>query len=189
MKATGNTLSFSKGELGALCLFASRDLTRPQINGITVDPAKGLVFSTDGHRILRWAGDAYQGDGMALGLSGFLSALKVGTKKSEYRLTLQDKPLLEVEDATFRLRVTSGTPLNATAVFPKGRAKRHSPVTLQPSVLSGALEACRLLSGIKQCGLSFYPGASVLDPVQLEFDQASEWTALVMPMRGNTVDP
>jgi hypothetical protein len=185
VKANDTSLTFTKGELSALCLFASRDTTRHHLNAICFDPGRGLVFSTDGHRMLSWFGPHYAGPTRAIALGGFLRSLKVGSKDSTFSLALTGDPLLSVDDATFRLVVSSDTVPPALQVFPKKRATKHSPVSLQPSVLNGALEACRLLSGIKQCGFTFYSGSGPLEPVQLEFDQAKDWKALVMPMRGN----
>ncbi len=184
MRPTDTGLEFTKRELAALALFASADRSRDQLSAISFNPGKGIVFATDGHRILGWFGEKYYGSDMSIDLGGFNRALRVGDKKSVYRLVFGDNPTLEVDDTVFRLVVNRIVTPPIEQVFPKNRAAKHSPVTLQPRVLAGVLKACELLSPIRQCGFSFYAGESALDPVQLEFDQAKEWRALVMPMRG-----
>ncbi len=167
---------FTKKELQALVLFASKDETRSSCHGIIVDGADGLVAATDGHAALvcerkalaRFGGDTYLipcHKGSPLGNAITLAA-----------------PNASIDLRDFGPR-PGCTPSAVHAVLKSARKCESDPA---PWYGIGTPQLERLGKASKLFG-SYGPTIMAahgeLDPIIITFDEAPEWTVIQMPLR------
>jgi DNA polymerase III sliding clamp (beta) subunit (PCNA family) len=116
------TLHLTKADVVALATYASSDKTRPQLSSVLVEPSRGRVVSTDGHRlIVATAKDGgHAGEAYLLPAAELAKAAKLVDAKSELVISAT-----RGENGDAVVRIQAGT---STASFAAPDAKMFPPV-------------------------------------------------------------
>jgi hypothetical protein len=120
-KAT-ETLRLTKRDVAALTTFASSDKTHPHLSSVLVEPLRGRVVSTDGHRlIVATAKDGgHAGEAYLVPAAELLTAAKLIDAKGELIISAT-----RGENGDAVARIQAGT---STASFAAPDAKMFPPV-------------------------------------------------------------
>lgn len=187
----GKALQFTKGELRALLTYASKDLTRPNLSGISLCPARGLVFAVDGLRALKREGAKFTGRDLVVDSAPIREAIKIA--KSDTPMVLRcgkQQAELCVGASSFAVEYLKigkdlAVPPPIEKVFTK-RRPYSSEVSVNADLLAESLAVAKLISGGGGYPIvTLSADIDTLGQILVLFDAAPEWSAVVMPARGN----
>jgi hypothetical protein len=196
MKFTEDALVIDRCELRALLAFASSDDTRPQMESIHIEPDRGRVYATDGHRLLMLESEPGDGTPYAIPARAMARAMRVFAAAIQVRhgdgaITLDDDPCARMISSGCDLIVLT---MPARAVEPPPIDSVLASVDMtSPPVSSYSLNA-KYLSDVRligELGSSRSNGISLHAPrgdhgpvlVTATSDDGTEATGLLMPIR------
>lgn len=213
MHIHNGTVTLSKSEAKCLAAYASGDETRPQLAGVVVEPELLRCWATDGQRAVmaRKVGGHYLGRCPAVvvprtSIEGVVRMCRKATDK----VVLYVGPAQGSEDGGSRTLAAGERVVGLHAVDADGvvRGSHHvtvldvKPVPIdqvlfvpeQPSapgapvigIDADLFADVRLIArAAEKGGVALHPGVDALAPlgVRVTADSATEWTAVVMPMR------
>ncbi len=207
-------VTLSKAEAKCLVTYASADETRPQLAGVVVEPELLRCWATDGARAVmaRKVGGHYLGrcPAVVVPRDSFETVVRMCRKATDSIVVFVGAPEGADDGGSHTLaageRVVG---LQAVAADGAVRGSHHvtvldvKPVPIdqvlhvpeQPTapgapvfgINADILADVRLIArAAGSSGVALHPGADALDPlgVRVTADSETEWTAVVMPIRG-----
>ena len=201
MILTNESLSLSRGELAALVGHTSADITRAHLNSVCIDREAGRVCATDGHRLLVWTGEKSAGAQALLpaaALRGVLAFSTPAARRKSRRVALV--PL--TTDLTISLGETEATvllPAGMRLAIPYTRDAHYPPIdavvpryklddaqslaAVNPLYFVEIAKLAKVLCA-RLPGITVQTGPTDLDPFLVRFCGNEQWSAVIMPMRG-----
>jgi hypothetical protein len=181
----GWAVAILKEELRALVAFASKDLDRPHVSGIHLDPVLGVAVATDGHRLVKLQGSTVPMGALAASSILPITAAKAMLKSAAKEWTIWSDGRADGAGTTIRFEPCLAQFPPYKQVIPAPSKRPAAAFAVDSYFLADLKLITDALDRPHSKGVCVCPPKDPLSPILV---LAGPWTVSLMPMRHERVE-